>query len=94
MTAIPERGTPDARERYRAISVAIQSASGPLGRLPDPRGGSLFSCDGAGVPQDAAKQGKHGAVGSPEVQLANLLAGQHHFGAKLRGALKLSNVVL
>jgi len=36
---------------------------------------------GAGVLQNAAKQRKHEAVGSPEVELADLLAGQHHSGA-------------
>jgi len=32
--------------------------------------------DGAGLPQHAAKDGKYGAIRSPEVQLANLFAGQ------------------
>ena len=31
-----------------------------------------FSRDGAGLPQDAAKNGKHGAIGSRRIQLANL----------------------
>jgi hypothetical protein len=30
----------------------------------------------------AAKSRKHGAVGSPEIQLADLLAGRYHCGAK------------
>ena len=72
MTAITAQATPNPRQRYRAISVTIPSASGLLGPLqvqPDPRGDSLFSCDGAGVPQNAAKNGEHGATVAPEVQL-------------------------
>jgi hypothetical protein len=40
----------------------------------DPQSDSLFASDGAGLPQDAAENGEHWAVGSPKVQLANLLA--------------------
>src|ERR1017187_2929313 len=39
----------------------------------DPQSDSLFARDGAGFPQDAAKNGKNWAVGSPKVQLVNLL---------------------
>jgi hypothetical protein len=58
---------------------------------PDPHGDSLFS-HGAGLPQDAAKNGKHGTIGSPKIQLANLFAGQYHGGTKFSvGALKVSH---
>jgi hypothetical protein len=48
--------------------------------------------DGAGFPPDAAKNGKHEAIDSHKVQLANLLASQDHRRAKfIVGALKFSH---
>jgi hypothetical protein len=52
----------------------------------------LLFADGAGLPQDAPKDGKNGAAGSPKIQLADLFAGQYHGGTKFSvGALKVSH---
>ena len=46
----------------------------------------------AGNGSTRREHGKHGAVGSPKVQLANLFASQHHRAAKFSvGALKFGH---
>ena len=78
---------PDPRaSRYRTLSEALPPRPTALVWLPevqpDPHGDSLFSRDGAGLPQDAAKNAKYWAIGSPNIQLADLFAGQDHGGTK------------
>jgi hypothetical protein len=48
-----------------------------------PEGDSLVARDGAGIPRDAAHYRKHRAVGPSKVQLADLLPGRYHGGARL-----------
>jgi len=59
----------------------------------DPGSEPLFARDGAGIPQDAAKNGKHMAVGSPKSSACeSLLPAKNHRGAKFStGALEVSH---
>jgi hypothetical protein len=62
-----------ARTRLKRRPVHVQSYA---------HSQSLFTRDGAGLPQYAAKDCTDRAVSSPKIQLANFLAGQDQSRAK------------
>jgi hypothetical protein len=52
---------------------ACRALFGPIQVESHPHGDSLFARDGAGLPQDATKNGKHGAVASHLAELIDAL---------------------